>query len=77
MTEVHKNNGNFNGNFKVVSDEELLQIIKKYEHQNITIERLAEIVGYSKHYMYKRISNLVKDGYLKRVKTFKVVDTIE
>lgn len=52
---------------KILSDNELLSIIEKHKHENLTFRRLCEITGYkSSATMYKRIKALERQGKIRK-----------
>lgn len=54
-------------NNKLVSDEEILEMIKKHEGENMTVRRLAQLLGYgSTSTIHERLVKLEAKGLIKR-----------
>lgn len=54
-------------NNKLVSDEEILEMIKKHEGENMTVRRLAQLLGYSSpSSVHNRLERLEAKGLIKR-----------
>lgn len=52
---------------ELISDEELLDVIKKYEGENMTVRRLAKLLGYSSpSSVHNRLEKLEAKGLIKR-----------
>ncbi|MBU5311886.1 MarR family transcriptional regulator [Tissierella carlieri] len=52
---------------ELISDQELLDVIKKHEGENMTVRRLAQLLGYSSpSSVHNRLEKLEAKGLIKR-----------
>ena len=61
----------------MVTDKQILEVIKKYKEENLTVRRMCELIGYqSPGTMQPRIKELQKRGLIKvqRRTTIQVTD---
>lgn len=62
---------------KMVTDKQILEVIKKYKEENLTVRRMCELIGYqSPGTMQPRIKELQKRGLIQvqRRTTIEVTD---
>jgi len=62
---------------KMVTDKQILEVIRKYKEENLTVRRMCELIGYqSPGTMQPRIKELQKRGLIKvqRRTTIQVTD---